>query len=199
MTTGEGGMLVTDRDDIRDRVLFLRDHGRMPGDVNFQNQEVAYKYRMSSMQAALGLAQVERAEELVARKREIFDLYANELANVDGISLNAEPAGVRNSYWMTTLICDPALGLSGKQIQRRLKEDRIDSRPFFHPLSSLPAYSSSPAATVARNQNSFAYSLSPLGLNLPSGMDLTFEQIQRVCRSLQSILQGGSNDLQDVA
>ena len=74
LTTGEGGMLVTDRDDIHHRVLFLRDHGRKPGDNLFWNTEVAYKYKMSSMQAALGLAQLERIDELIERKREIFRL-----------------------------------------------------------------------------------------------------------------------------
>src|SRR6266576_5644969 len=73
LTTGEGGMLVTDRDDIHRQVLFLRDHGRQPGDNLFRNTEVAYKYKMSSMQAALGLAQLERIDELIEHKREIFD------------------------------------------------------------------------------------------------------------------------------
>src|SRR3984893_18247540 len=72
LTTGEGGMLVTDRADIHQQALFLRDHGRQLGDKMFWNTQVAFKYRMSSMQAALGLAQLERLEELVARKRQIF-------------------------------------------------------------------------------------------------------------------------------
>jgi len=69
LTTGEGGMVVTDREDLYERMSMLRDHGRMPGDTSFFNAEVAYKYKMSSLQAALGLAQVERVEELIARKR----------------------------------------------------------------------------------------------------------------------------------
>jgi perosamine synthetase len=72
LTTGEGGMLVSDDDDFHDRCLFLRDHGRVPGDVTFRNTEVAFKYKMSALQAALGLAQVERADELVAKKRQIW-------------------------------------------------------------------------------------------------------------------------------
>lgn len=72
LTTGEGGMLVTDREDIYHRVLFLRDHGRQPGNQMFWNTEVAYKYKMTSMQAALGLAQLERIEELITYKRQIF-------------------------------------------------------------------------------------------------------------------------------
>src|SRR5665647_807553 len=80
LTAGEGGMLVCNREDIYRRVLFLRDHGRSPGDKMFYNTEVAYKYKMSSMQAALGLAQLERIDELVERKREIFKCYRKELS-----------------------------------------------------------------------------------------------------------------------
>jgi len=72
MTTGEGGMLATDNKDLYDRCLALRDHGRAPGEKMFWNAEVGYKYKMSSMQAALGLAQLERIDELVERKRQIF-------------------------------------------------------------------------------------------------------------------------------
>ena len=116
MTTGEGGMLVTDREDILRRVLVLRDHGRRPGDTSFRNAEVAFKYRMTSMQAALGLAQLERLDELVDRKRAIFAWYKRELADVPGLTLNHEPEGTRNSYWMVTAIVDPSYARSKEQI-----------------------------------------------------------------------------------
>ena len=90
MTTGEGGMLVTNREDIFQRCLALRDHGRAPGDKMFWNAEVGFKYKMSSMQAALGLAQLERIGELVQGKRRIFNWYRQNLANLDGIMLNCE-------------------------------------------------------------------------------------------------------------
>ncbi len=86
-------MLVTDDRELFDRAQFLRDHGRVPGDVQFFNTEVAYKYKMSSMQAALGLAQLERVDELVQRKRDIFAMYRNAFAGDSGITLNAEPVG----------------------------------------------------------------------------------------------------------
>ena len=104
LTTGEGGMLVTNREDIYQRVLFLRDHGRKPGDKLFYNTEVGYKYKMSSMQAALGLAQLERIEELVDRKRQIFSWYQAELDFIPGVSLNYEPPNTKNTYWMVTVI-----------------------------------------------------------------------------------------------
>jgi perosamine synthetase len=93
LTTGEGGMLVTDDESLFRRTLVLRDHGRKPGDKQFWNTEIAYKYKMSSMQAALGLAQLERIEELIERKREIFGWYRQELESVEEITLNCPARG----------------------------------------------------------------------------------------------------------
>jgi dTDP-4-amino-4,6-dideoxygalactose transaminase len=93
LTTGEGGMLLTDDEELYRRALFLRDHGRKPGDRMFFNHEVAYKYKMSSMQAALGLAQLERIEELLAAKRQIFSWYKRELRGVNGISAQLRVTG----------------------------------------------------------------------------------------------------------
>jgi len=84
LTTGEGGLLATNREDLYRRALVLRDHGRKPGDTMFCNAEVAHKYKMSAMQAALGLAQLERLESLIARKREIFAWYVKHLAGLAG-------------------------------------------------------------------------------------------------------------------
>ena len=188
ITTGEGGMLVTDGEDIYRRVLFLRDHGRTPGDISFFNTEVAYKYRMSSMQAALGLAQVERADELVGRKREIFAWYAEELHDVAEITLNDEGPDEKNSYWMTTAVVDPELGIGKERVIEELSARGIDSRPFFHPLSSIPAYAETPEAVAARRRNLAAYAVSPYGLNLPSGANLTRKDVAQVAGALREVL-----------
>jgi perosamine synthetase len=189
MTTGEGGMLVTDRDDLYQRVLFLRDHGRKPGDKLFYNTEVGYKYKMSSMQAALGLAQLERIEELIDRKREIFSWYLSELNGIDGLTFNNEPANTKNTYWMVTVIIDPILGIDKHQLMDGLKEKKIDTRPFFHPLSSLPAYENLPSANLARDLNLHSYKISKHGINLPSGMDITREKVAYICRNIRDILK----------
>ncbi len=118
LTTGEGGMLVTSRDDVFERVLRLRDHGREPGDRLFVNHEVAFKYRMSALQAAFGLAQLERIDELVARKREIFGWYERRLGKVNGITLNYEAAGTKSAYWMVTAVFSRELNL-GKERRDR--------------------------------------------------------------------------------
>ena len=189
LTTGEGGMLVTDREDLLARVLQLRDHGRAPGDKMFWNLEIGFKYKMSSMQAALGLAQLERVEELIARKREAFAWYQEELAGIDGVHLNAEPAGTRNVYWMVTPVVSPELGVSKSALIEALAKEGIDSRPFFHPLSALPAYADLPGAKTARQRNAVSYALSDYGINLPSSLSLTRADVSRVCDAFKRAIR----------
>ncbi|HLP80919.1 MAG TPA: DegT/DnrJ/EryC1/StrS family aminotransferase [Nitrosomonas sp.] len=190
LTTGEGGMLVTDREDLFKRIQVLRDHGRQPGDRMFWNTEVAYKYKMSSMQAALGLAQLERMEELLKRKREQFAWYQHELAGVDGITLNFEPEDTLNAYWMVTVVLDPKLGINKTQLMEKLSEHNIDTRPFFHPLSSIPAYEDSEQANVARVRNKVTYGISPYAINLPSALSLSKDEIKTVSAILIDVLHG---------
>ena len=189
LTTGEGGMLVTDDRRLFLRCQFLRDHGRVSGGKMFWNAEVAYKYKMSGLQAALGLAQLERVDELVARKRQIFDWYNHELGNVHGITLNYEAPQTKNAYWMVTAIIDEKFGLQKEAIMSLLSRKAINSRPFFYPLSSLPAYEGLPQAKKAKEKNANAYRISPYGLNLPCSLMITREQVQYVCDTLRSILQ----------
>jgi perosamine synthetase len=193
VTTGEGGMLVTDREDLFKRIQVLRDHGRQPGDRMFWNTEVAYKYKMSSMQAALGLAQLERIEELIQRKREQFAWYQEELAGVDGLALNMEPGGTRNTYWMVTLVLNSKFGLNKTQLIEQLNQRGIDTRPFFHPLSSLPAYEDSEQAHIARQRNTVAYHISPYAINLPSALSLGRAEISAVCAALKEIIEKKSD------
>ena len=189
MTTGEGGMLVTDSAETRERVDFLRDHGR-PRHLSkwFWNTEVAYKYKLSNMQAALGLAQLHRMEELVDRKREIFSWYRDRLEGRTELRLNAEPAGLRNSFWMMTAVLDEGLGLSKEEVIGAMDERGIDCRPFFYPLSSLPAYADSLEAARARDRNANAYALSRLGFNLPCGYDMTQSTVDYICSELEKVL-----------
>ncbi len=188
VTTGEGGMVVTDDAALHERMLVLRDHGRAPGDVAFFNQEVAYKYRMSAMQAAMGLAQIERLDELVERKRQIFRWYAARLEDVEGITLNTEPPGTRNSYWMVTMLLDPRFGLDKETVAGALMDEGIATRPFFHPLSSLPAYRGTAGAEAGRDRNRVAYRLSPFGVNLPSALCLEEDDVDCVCTTVRRVL-----------
>jgi perosamine synthetase len=194
LTTGEGGLLVTDRDDLYHRVLLLRDHGRKPGDSLFWNQEVAHKYKMSSMQAALGLAQLERIDELMDRKREIFRWYREELSDIEGLTLNPQAPATMNAFWMITAVLDPSRGIKKDYLQRELNESKIDSRPFFHPLSSIPAYQHLEQARQARERNFVSYRICPYGINLPSALNLTREQVNYVCSIFRTLLDRKTTD-----
>jgi perosamine synthetase len=196
LTTGEGGMLVTDREDLLRRALVLRDHGRRPGDVMFFNSEVAFKYKMTSMQAALGLAQLERIADLIERKRQVFNWYKNELDGSTFLTLNCEPPKTKNTFWMVTIILDRRYGLNKTQLIQWMKQKNIECRPFFHPLSSLPAYGKSKSAQEASLRNPISYGISPLGVNLPSGMDLTQAKVKFVCDTLKEALAEASSNTQ---
>ena len=196
LTTGEGGMLVTDREDVFRRATVLHDHGRRPGDRLFFNDEVAFKYKMSSMQAALGLAQLERVEELVARKRQIFHWYKELLGDTEGVTLNAEPPGTKNSYWMVTALMDDRYDLPKERLMEQLAAEGIDSRPFFFPLSSIPAYAAMGGASKWRGENPTAYRLSAQGVNLPSALNLTQDKVRRVCDAIEKCLQLARRDRQ---
>ncbi|MDX1486248.1 MAG: DegT/DnrJ/EryC1/StrS family aminotransferase [Alphaproteobacteria bacterium] len=190
MTTGEGGMVVTDDKALRDRMMVLRDHGRAPGDVAFFNSEVAFKYKMSGVQAALGLAQLERIDELVAGKRMIFRLYADRLEDIPGVCLNPERPGEKNSYWMTTVLWDDRFTATKADVIASMAGRGIDARPFFHPLSSIPAYAQITDGARAQRANRVAYGLSSRGVNLPSGLNLVERDIDRIASAFTDILRG---------
>lgn len=189
LTTGEGGMFVTNDDHLHRRVMTLRDHGRPPGDKLFLNTEVGFKYKMSALQAAFGLAQIERVEELIAKKRQIFDWYRSALDGVSGISLNAEPQGTVNSYWMVTVILDPSFGMDKFALMDAFRERNIDTRPFFSPLSSLPAFADRPESSVHMPKEPVGIDIAKYGVNLPSGYHMTPDLVQRVADALKQILK----------
>jgi perosamine synthetase len=190
LTTGEGGILLMDDEAAYRQCLVLRDHGRAPGDPMFWNHTVGHKYRMSAMQAALGTVQLARLPELVERKRTIFEWYRRALGNLAGVTINSEAADVRNVYWMVTVVLDPQLGWSKEKLVPALRAEGIDCRPFFYPLSMLPAYHALPEAAAARRRNVASYAVAPYGINLPSALSLTEEQVAHVAATLRKIVHG---------
>lgn len=188
VVTGEGGMLATDDARLLERVLVLRDHGRTPGDRFFLNTEIGFKYRMSAVQAALGVAQMERIDELIAYKRAVFGWYRDRLSQLAGVTLNAEPVGTRNSFWMTTVVLDPALGLDKFGMMAELDKRNIDSRPFFSPLSSLPAFDDRPAAKRFVTPQNAGQIIAAHGVNLPSGYNMTEDKVDIVAAAVREIV-----------
>jgi perosamine synthetase len=135
-------------------------------------REHGYKYKMSNLQAALGCAQISRIDELVEKKRQIFNWYAALLAAVPG-QLNPELPGTKNSYWLPTMVFDKALQFDREAFFILMKENGIDSRPFFFPLTSLPMFEE-------KKSNEVAYDIYDRAINLPSFHDITESQVKRV-------------------
>lgn len=179
ITTGEGGMVTTNDGDLATRCRFLRDHAMQPG-RRYWHEEVGFNYRMTNLQAAVGVGQMTRINEFIARKRQIAHLYAQALANVPGITLPVEAPGCVNVYWMFSILVDAPFPLTRDALILALRERNIDSRPFFHALDTLPPYRSSrPRPTALR--------LGQQGLNLPSAPSLTNEQVLTICDTLRQL------------
>jgi perosamine synthetase len=191
VVTGEGGMFATNDKGLFDKVLSLRDHGRKPGDRFFLNDEIAFKYRMSSVQAALGVAQMERIDALIAQKRAIFGWYEERLKELPRVALNAEPEGTINSYWMVTAVPDADFGLDKFALMAELEKRNIDSRPFFSRLSALPAFEARPRAKRFVGPNDKGVHASTRGVNLPSGYNMTEDLVDIVCSALHDSLGAG--------
>lgn len=186
LTTGEGGMLLLDDDKLFERCMFLRDHGRKPGGSMYYNYEVTYKYMPFNIQAALGYAQFQRVDELVAKKRWIFEKYKERLADVEDLQWNAEPPYVFNGVWITTLVFGKSHQLTKGEAMKRLEKLGIPSRPFYYPLSSLPAYPG--FEKKYRDKNPQSYEISERGINLPGALNLTEDQIDAICAAIKKML-----------
>ncbi|MBV1707044.1 MAG: DegT/DnrJ/EryC1/StrS family aminotransferase [Hyphomicrobiales bacterium] len=193
VVTGEGGMLVTNDTGLYQRALVLCDHGRPVGDTSFLNHEIAFKYRMNGITAALGVAQMERVEELVAHKRRILGWYRERLAGHNAITLNAEPEGVINSAWMSTVVIDPALKFDKFHLIGELSRRNIDTRPFFSPLSSLPAFADRAAARRFVTDRDKGVAIARYGINLPSAQNMTEDKADIVSRALMEVLATANN------
>lgn len=184
LTTGEGGMFVTSDDALYETVLTLSNHGRARGQTKqFWPDLLGYKYKMSNVQAAIGCGQLERIDELEARKREILQRYRALLADCAGIAMNPEPAGTVNGAWMPTVVFDRATGVTRERLQAAFAAADIDARVFFHPLSSLPMFAPCAGGALAAD-------LPGRAINLPSFHDITDEEQQRVAAIVRQVLRG---------
>ena len=160
ITTGEGGIFVTDDETLYERVLTLSNHGRASSEARqFWPERIGFKYKMSNLQAAIGCGQMERIDELIAGKRRIFERYRDALHGLP-LFLNPEPVGTTNGYWMPTIVANQDTSFDRERLLSALNTDNIDGRVFFWPLSSLPMFKAHP-------QHTRSHSLSARAINLP--------------------------------
>jgi perosamine synthetase len=180
MVTGEGGMLLTNDDKLFDKAASLANQGRDPI-IPFKINEIGLKYKMSNLQAALGLAQLERINELIDKKREIYNWYFSRLSDIPGIQISIEKDWAHSIHWMTSIILSNDLSIKRDDLQSKLLTKGIDSRPLFPPMSSFPMFK--------KMHNPVSEFVGKRGINLPCPLNLTETQVNYVCDELIKIVK----------
>jgi perosamine synthetase len=184
ITTGEGGMLVTNNREIYEKAKLLRNLA-FSKDVRFKHDYLGFNYRMTNLQAAIGVAQLERIDKIVEKKRYIAKRYNDGLSNLKGIILPVEMPWAKNVYWMYSILVEREFGLSRDELIKRLKEKGIETRTFFIPMNQQPVFRK--MGLFKNKKCPIAEELSQKGLYLPSGIALSDEQIDYVIDSIKEI------------
>jgi perosamine synthetase len=182
ITTGEGGCLVTNSPDFAQKARSLRNQAQANG--TYWHTQVGYNYRMTNLQAAVGLAQLERATQFVATRRIIASWYDQYFEGQAGLRLYREPSWGQSVCWLYSLRLEPPYRLSRDALIARLKSHQIESKPFFVPLPLLPAYQDGRTYPVAER-------LASCGISLPTWVKLTADQVERIAGV---VLQGTNTD-----
>lgn len=182
ITTGEGGMLIFKDKATYEFAAVLRDHG-MSKEKRYWHDVVGFNYRMTNLQAAIGVAQMERIEEIVAKKRLLADTYNSALNDLHGLQLQAETKGTFSSYWLYTMLVNPPSGFTREALQQSLAKSGVESRPAFFCLHTMPVYE---AYKQDRSFDNSAY-ISAHGLSLPSYIDLTQEELTHIMRTIKDL------------
>ena len=173
LVTGEGGMLVTNNSDLFYKAKKIADHGRNPNKTFWIDGE-GVKFKMSNLQAAFGLAQLERVDALIEMKRRIFSWYEEYLSECPDVCLNREVDGARSIYWMTSIFLSTESILTRNELIAKLRHRNIDTRPVFPAISQYPIWPlkhpPQPTAKLVGDQ----------AINLPSGVCLTKPKVKYI-------------------
>lgn len=177
VTTGEGGMIVTNDDAMADNMRVLRDHGMSPG-RRYWHDVLGFNYRLTSLQAAVGVAQMERIGDIIDARLQLAETYKKGLSGVVGIQLPASAPWARNVYWLYSVVIDPKVyGRTRDELMEELKKKGIDSRPFFPPMHKQPIYQNNQSLPITER-------LSECGLSLPSVTFMRDEDILHICKEI---------------
>jgi perosamine synthetase len=187
ITTGEGGAVVTNNDEIAEKCRILRDMA-FSKDLSrkFLHEYIGYNYRMTNMQAALGSAQLKRIESFIGIRRRNARIYNSILSSVKGIVTPPEASWAKNVYWMYSILVDREYGLTRDEVMSKLSDLGIETRPFFVPVHEQPVF----AANYHTESYPKAELLSRRGLNLPSGNPLTEDQVEYTASAIASLRKG---------
>jgi perosamine synthetase len=187
ITTGEGGMVVTNDSRLADIARRLKDLAHSPG-KRFLHTELGFNYRMTNLQAALGVAQLKRIKSHIKKKRWMAGEYEKGLKDIPGLRLPIEKSWAKSVYWMYGILVEKEFGMSRDQLMGQLKKQGIDTRSFFVPMHLQPVFTG--GAGKARKFGSYpvAEKLSEQGFYLPSGLTISPDQIQYICRQIKKLL-----------
>jgi perosamine synthetase len=185
IATGEGGVLLLDDDKLFQRAKFLRDHGRS-SEIPYYTLEATPKYMPNNLQASMAWAQFERINQLIDRKRYLLHRYKKNLVDIDDLQFNIETEDVYNGVWATTMVFGKSHNMKKLDLIAKLSELDVPARPFFYPLSSLPAYEH--YETGSKEQNPNAYDVSDRGITLSCDYNLTDDQIDYICDGIKTLL-----------
>lgn len=187
ITTGEGGMVLTDDDRLAERCRSLRNLCFQPK-KRFVHEELGYNFRMTNLQAALGLAQLERLEEFVARKRRMGKGYAEKLLRVEGLELMpARTEYSENIYWVFGMVLKDDVPFDAEEAMRRLGQRKIGTRPFFWPMHEQPVFRS--MRLFEGESYLVAERIARRGFYVPSGMALTEGQMEEVAGAVADLMR----------
>jgi perosamine synthetase len=188
VTTGEGGMVLTDDDALASRCRSLRNLCHSP-ERRFLHRELGYNFRMMNLQAALGVAQLERLGKFVERKRAMGKTYTKAFASLKGVQLPlASTSYAENIYWVFGMVLDESVPVDAAGMMRLLKEKGVGTRPFFFGMHEQPVFRA--RGLFAGDKFPVAERLARRGFYIPSGMALTGEQISQVVERVQSVFEG---------
>lgn len=185
ITTGEGGMALTNREDYAEKARSLRNLC-FRKERRFYHTELGYNFRMTNMQAAVGLAQMERIDELVERKRWMGAAYTERLRDIPDLQLPVEEPWAKNVYWMYGVVLDESTGMDALEFARRLAAEGVETRPFFLGMHEQPVFQE--RGLFREEHYPVAERIARQGLYLPSGMVLTEAQIDEVYAAVREIL-----------
>lgn len=188
LTTGEGGMCTTDNKDIADEIKRLRNHAfDLP---RFIHNEIGFNYRLTNIQAGIGLAQVENADMLVEARRSVGIRYNKRLKGFKGLILPIEKSYAKNVYWMYGIVLSDEVKYSKEEVMQKLKDLGVETRSFFIPMHRQPAYINKVVENVPDCKGNFPISdkISQRGFYLPSFSNISNEEIEYVCKTLEDIL-----------
>ncbi|WP_324735232.1 DegT/DnrJ/EryC1/StrS family aminotransferase [Thermococcus sp. SY098] len=184
ITTGEGGMCLTNNEELAEKMRILRDHGMNPK-KRYWHDVIGFNYRMTNLQAAIGVAQLKKLDKFIEKRRLIAKWYSEELRELEEkglIKLHPEMPWAKNVYWLYSIVLEDSSNVSRDELMEKLKERGVETRPFFYPLHTLPIYKTNKSFPVAEK-------ISKNGINLPTSSKLEKNDIAIISEAIKKVIK----------